>query len=347
MGLKDSEAQGMVFEQGTKPNGDPFKVGVIDLPSFYIDLEAAQRGDINFKSATKDIRKLIDDFSEKGVDAIVLDLRRNGGGSLAEAIGCTGLFIDKGPVVQIKGPFGNVDAYNDRRPGMAWEGPLVVVTSQFSASASEILAGAVQDYKRGIVVGDEATHGKGTVQSLINLWTHLNPRIKNPPNDWGALKITQSQFYRPGGDSTQKKGVEADIVLPSFSNHMDVGESDLDFAIEFDKVKSAKFVSNDQVSGDIVSELEKKSSTRIAKSEDFKKLESKIQDYLKEKDKKSITLNEKKFFERDLDTEKENEKALEEQVNGSQKIKRDFYLNEVMAITADYTKLLKESESVN
>lgn len=345
--LKDSEAQGMVFEQGTKPNGDPFKVGVIDLPSFYIDLEAAQRGDINFKSATKDIRKLIDDFSEKGVDAIVLDLRRNGGGSLAEAIGCTGLFIDKGPVVQIKGPFGNVDAYNDRRPGMAWEGPLVVVTSQFSASASEILAGAVQDYKRGIVVGDEATHGKGTVQSLINLWTHLNPRIKNPPNDWGALKITQSQFYRPGGDSTQKKGVEADIVLPSFSNHMDVGESDLDFAIEFDKVKSAKFVSNDQVSGDIVSELEKKSSTRIAKSENFKKLESKIQDYLKEKDKKSITLNEKKFFERDLDTEKENEKALEEQVNGSQKIKRDFYLNEVMAITADYTKLLKESESVN
>ena len=175
----------------------------------------------------------------------------------------------------------------------------------------------------------------------------MNPRIKNPPNDWGALKITQSQFYRPGGDSTQKKGVEADIVLPSFSNHMDVGESDLDFAIEFDKVKSAKFVSNDQVSGDIVSELEKKSSTRIAKSEDFKKLESKIQDYLKEKDKKSITLNEKKFFERDLDTEKENEKALEEQVNGSQKIKRDFYLNEVMAITADYTKLLKESESVN
>ncbi|MEE2643237.1 MAG: carboxy terminal-processing peptidase [Planctomycetota bacterium] len=345
--LKDSEAHGAVFEQGTKPDGKPFQVGVIDLPSFYLDLEAAQRGDLNYKSATKDLRRLIGDFREKGVDAIVLDLRRNGGGSLSEAIGCTGLFIDRGPVVQIKGPFGNVNQYNDRRPGMAWDGPLVVVTSQFSASASEILAGAVQDYKRGLVVGDRATHGKGTVQSLINLWQHLNPSVKDPSTEWGALKITQSQFYRPGGASTQKKGVEADIVLPSFSDHMDVGEGDLDYAVEFDKVKAAKFSGNAMVNPEIVKELTDRSKTRIAKSEDFKDLESRISEYIKEKTKNTVTLNEKKFFERELDAEKEDEKTLEKQVNGDTKINRDFYLDEVMAITTDYVTRLKKSDSVN
>jgi carboxyl-terminal processing protease len=345
--LKDSEAQGAVFEQGNKPDGKPFQVGVIDLPSFYIDLDAAQKGDLNFKSATKDLRRLIGEFKEKGVDALVLDLRRNGGGSLAEAIGCTGLFIDRGTVVQVKGPFGNVQKYDDRRAGMAWDGPLVVVTSQFSASASEILAGAVQDYKRGIVVGDKSTHGKGTVQSLVNLWQQLNPSVKNPSTEWGALKITQSQFYRPGGDSTQKKGVEADIVLPSFSDHMDVGEGDLDYAVEFDKVKPAKFVENKLVSAEILDELKLKSKARVSGSEDFKDLEAKISEYVSEKEKKTVTLNEQKFFERELDAEKEDEKTFDEQVNGKKKIDRDFYLDEVMTITNDYVAKLKKTSSVN
>ena len=345
--LKDSEAQGRVFEQGTKPDGKPFQVGVIDLPSFYLDIDALQAGDFNYKSATKDLKKIIKKFKTDGVDAVVLDLRRNGGGSLSEAIGCTGLFIDRGPVVQIKGPFGNVNKLNDRVGGMAWDGPLVVVTSQFSASASEILAGAVQDYKRGIVVGDKATHGKGTVQSLINLWGHFNPSVKNPPTKWGALKITQSQFYRPGGDSTQKKGVEADIVLPSFSNVMDVSEGDLDYAVEFDKVRSANFELEDKVNSEIIKELTTRSQERVGKSEDFKKLETRIAEYVKEKDKKSVTLNEKEFFDRELDKEKEDEKTFEEQANGSQKINRDFYLNEVMAITTDYVTKLKKSASVN
>lgn len=345
--LKDSEAQGIVFEQGTRPDGKPFQVGVIDLPSFYLDLDAARRGDINFKSATKDMRRLIGEFREKGVDAVVLDLRRNGGGSLQEAIGCTGLFIDRGPVVQIKGPFGNVQRLNDRQRGMAWDGPLVVVTSKFSASASEILAGAVKDYKRGIVVGDSSSHGKGTVQSLINLWGHFNPSVRNPSTKWGALKITQSQFYRPGGDSTQKKGVEADIVLPSFSDHMDVAESDLEYPIEFDKVKPAPFEGNNMVNAEMIEALAAKSESRIAGNDEFKKLQARIADYIKEKEKKTVTLNEKEFFARRLDAEREDEKALEEQINGSQKIKRDFYLNEVMAITADYVNRLKKASPVN
>ena len=184
-------------------------------------------------------------------------------------------------------------------------------------------------------------------QSLINLWQHLNPSVKNPSTEWGALKITQSQFYRPGGDSTQKKGVEADIVLPSFSDHMDVGEGDLDYAVEFDKVKPAKFVTNDLVSAEIVKELKIKSEDRVLKSDDFKDLETKITEYVKEKDKKTVTLNEKKFFERELDAEKEDEKTFEEQVNGKKKIDRDFYLNEVMTITTDYVEKLKKPAPVN
>lgn len=345
--LKDSEAQGAVFEHGTRPDGQPFQIGVIDLPSFYLDMEALQRGDFNYKSATKDMIEIIRDFKSRNVDAVVLDLRRNGGGSLSEAIGCTGLFIDEGPVVQIKDSYGRVQDYKDRSPGALWDGPLVVVTSQFSASASEILAGAVQDYKRGIIVGDKATHGKGTVQSLINLWAYFNPSVKNPSTKWGALKITQSQFYRPAGDSTQKKGVEADIVLPSFSNHMDVSEGDLDYAVEFDKVPAAPFLANEQVNADMLARISTRSQERIASNEEFKKLESRIEDYIREKEKKTVTLNEKKFFERELDAEKEDEKTLEEQAGGSQKIERDFYLNEVMSIAADYATELKKATAVN
>jgi len=237
--LADSAARSVIFDDLKKADGTPLRIGVIDLPSFYMDMEAARRGDPNFRSTTRDLKKILDDFNAKGVEAVVLDLRRNGGGSLTEAINTTGLFIDDGPVVQVKDSDGRVQHYDDNDPGMAWKGPLVVVTSKFSASASEIFAGAIQDYHRGIVVGDTATHGKGTVQSLLNLGEQLF-RIPNPPN-LGALKITMQQFYRPGGASTQKRGVLADIVLPSITNHMDVSESDLDFALEFDRVDSNEF----------------------------------------------------------------------------------------------------------
>src|SRR5690606_34912583 len=179
------------------------------------------------RSTTRDVRKILDDFRGKGVDAVVLDLRRNGGGSLSEAISLTGLFIDQGPVVQVKDPDGHVQHLDDMDRGVAWDGPLVVLTSKFSASASEILAGAIQDYRRGLIVGDESTHGKGTVQSLLDLGDQLF-KIPNPPN-LGALKITMQQFYRPNGDSTQKRGVLADVVLPSLTNHMEgISEADLD-----------------------------------------------------------------------------------------------------------------------
>ena len=168
--LKDSEARGEVVEWGDRGDGKPYRVGVIDLPSFYMDMYGARKGLADFKSTTRDVARLLDDFNEQHVDVVVLDLRHNGGGSLTEAINLTGLFIDQGPVVQVKDADGRVQHYDDLERGMVWAGPLVVVTSKFSASASEILAGAIQDYRRGIVVGDAATHGKGTVQSLAGLW---------------------------------------------------------------------------------------------------------------------------------------------------------------------------------
>src|SRR6478735_7741943 len=190
---------------------------------------AARKGVVDVKSTTRDVRALLDDFNKKKVDCVVLDLRRNGGGSLTEAVNLTGLFIDEGPVVQVKAPRGEAEHYDDMDRGMAWKGPLVVLTSKFSASASEIFAGAIQDYRRGIVVGDSSTHGKGTVQSLRELGREL---FGAKGQNLGALKITMQQFYRPNGDSTQHRGVLADVVLPSLTDVIEgVSESDLDWAV--------------------------------------------------------------------------------------------------------------------
>ncbi|QDU97569.1 carboxy terminal-processing peptidase [Lignipirellula cremea] len=340
--LKDSEARGVIFEDGKKPDGSAYKVGVIDLPSFYMDMDGARAGLADFKSTTRDVRKLLDDFTAKHVDVVILDLRRNGGGSLTEAINLSGLFIDQGPMVQVKDSDGRVQKYDDLDRGMAWEGPLVVLTSKFSASASEILAGAIQDYGRGLIVGDESTHGKGTVQSLLDLGQQLF-RIPNPPN-LGALKITMQQFYRPSGDSTQQRGVLADISLPSVTNHMDVGEADLDFALAFDKVDPAEFTKLDRVQANQVSELKARSVARRAESEDWAKLLRNIERYRDQKQRKSVSLNEAKFNAQraELDADKIETEELEEQINGQEEIvKRDFYFEEVMRIALDYVALLQ------
>lgn len=343
--LADSAARGEVIEDGEKPDGSKYKVGYIDLPSFYMDMEGAREGKEDFKSTTRDVRKLLDGFREKGVDSVVLDLRRNGGGSLSEAISLTGLFIDQGPVVQVKDPDGAVQHLDDMEKGVAWNGPLVILTSKFSASASEILAGALQDYNRALIVGDESTHGKGTVQSLLDLGQQLF-RIGNPPN-LGALKITMQQFYRPNGDSTQKRGVLADVVLPSLTDHMDVSEADLDYALAFDQVPAARFKRVDMVSKDVIEELKKSSAQRCQQSADFGKLLKNIDRYVEQKAKKKITLNEAKYFAQraELDAEKEEEKQFEEQTNGSKEIvKKDYYFKEILAITLDYTQKLKDSK---
>ena len=342
--LDDSAAQGEVFEVGSKTDGTPYKLGVVDLPSFYMDMEGARSHERDFRSTTRDVRKILEDFNQKNVDAVVLDLRRNGGGSLTEAINLTGLFIDEGPVVQVKGIDNRVQHYDDLDPGMVWEGPLVVLTSKFSASASEILAGAIQDYKRGLIVGDESTHGKGTVQSLLDLGSQL---IGGPePPNLGALKITMQLFFRPNGDSTQRRGVLSDIILPSITNYMDVSESDLDYAIDFQRVRRTPFAPVNLVSADLLAKLQTQSETRRRQSEDFATLLKRIESYRKQKAKKQVTLNEEKFFvERaELNAQKEDEKKIEEQVVGNGSIKRDFYLDEVFGLTVDYVKELQQNK---
>lgn len=340
--LKDSEARAEILEEGNKPDGTPYKLGVIDLPSFYMDMEGARMGLADYKSTTRDVRKILEQFSSKGVDAVILDLRRNGGGSLTEAISLTGLFIDRGPVVQVRDSSGILQKHNDMEPGVAWSGPLVVLCGKFSASASEILAGAIQDYQRGIVVGDISTHGKGTVQSMMDMGQKLF--AANPPN-YGALKITIQQFYRPNGESTQKRGVLADVVLPSFTTHMEgVGEGDLDYAVEFDQVRASAFSKYGLVSQDIVNQLRSRSVNRIKESKEFQRLEADIAKYLEQREQKSVTLNEAKYVQRreELDADREDEKQFEDQLEHSTKrvFEKDFYNSEVLAVTLDYLGLL-------
>jgi carboxyl-terminal processing protease len=342
--LKDSEARGVIFNEGKKADGTPFQVGVIDLPSFYMDMSGARDGSDDYKSCSRDVRKILDDFNNKGVDAVILDLRRNGGGSLTEAINLTGMFIEDGPVLQVKDPDGRVQEYDDTdRGSMLWKGPLVVLTSKFSASASEILAGAIQDYHRGLIIGDSATHGKGTVQTMVDLGPQMF-RIANPP-DLGSLKLTVQQFYRPNGDSTQQRGVLADVTLPALTDHMDVSEADLDYPVAFDKVPAAPFSRFDLVTANIVSTLKEKSSQRVAGSDDFKKVGRDIERYVEQKAKKEVPLNEKKFLARraELDAEQEEEKTFEHQANGEEAnevFKRNYYNNETINITLDYLRLL-------
>ena len=347
--LEDSAASGTIFDAGKKLDGSAFQIGVIDLPSFYADLESASRRSSDSKSTTRDVNRILQDFRGKGVDAVVLDLRRNGGGSLREAIDCTGLFIDEGPVVQVKDAYGNIQKYNDEKRGMAWNGPLVVLSSKFSASASEILAGAVQDYQRGIVIGDTTSHGKGTVQSLVNL-NQLVFGVDDPPSYFGALKITMQQFYRPNGDSTQKRGVLSDIVLPSVSDKMDVGESDLDYPVEFDKVPSAYFRKMQLANNRIINELRSMSLERVKANEEFIDSQEKIDAYVEQKNRKSVSLNKDKYLARraKFDADEEDKNAIEEQVNhSSMDIKRDFYMDEVLQIAVDYTKALQKTTKNN
>lgn len=337
--LEDSAAQGKVFEQGANEDGTARKIGIIELPSFYADMSGRPDG----RSTTTDVKRILNRFNEEGVDGVVLDLRKNGGGSLQEAIDCTGLFIDAGPVVQIKDASNQIVKLDDRNRGATWDKPVVVLTSKFSASASEILAGALQDYDRGLIVGDTTTHGKGTVQTLMDL-NEVFYRMRNAPNQYGALKITRSQFYRPNGDSTQKRGVLSDLVLPSVTDKMPVGESDLEYPVEFDRISAASYDSYGCASDEIKQALQIRSAERVKSSDKFAKRIRRIEEYVRQKDMKTVSLNEEEFLarSRELRAEKEDEKVIEEQVSGNKEIKRDYYLDEVLEITADYMTMLEK-----
>jgi carboxyl-terminal processing protease len=339
--LEDSAARSQVVEEGAKADGTPFRVGYIDLPSFYMDMEAARANTSSFRSTTRDVRRILAEFKSEAVDVVVLDLSRNGGGSLTEAINLTGLFIDRGPVVQVKNPAGEVQVYDDEEPGVSWSGPLVVLTSKESASASEILAGAIQDYGRGIIVGDPTTHGKGTVQSLYD----LGQQLLGGAAQMGALKITIQQFYLPGGQSTQRQGVMSDIVLPKITAEIDNGEADLDYALPHDKIPAARFSKYNMVNSSILSELRNRSGQRVRECPGFDRILRRIDLYRQQKDEEYISLNRNEYLRRraEVDAQREEEEQmLDSQIPKKEVFRSDDYYREVLNISRDYFDLLND-----
>lgn len=331
--LKAQEARSEVIEQGNKPSGGAYRIGVIDLPSFYADPGEQ-------KSATEDVRKILKEFADKRVDGVVLDLRRNGGGLLTEALALTGLFIDQGPIVQVKGARGSVQSKDDPEKGTVYSGPLIVLVSHFSASASEILAGALQDYGRALIVGDSSTFGKGTVQAVVDLAGRLQGR--NPPKV-GALKLTIQQFYRVNGDSTQARGVLSDLVLPSLTEYLGGVEKDQEHALPFDRVEPAEHEELKMVPLALKAALKERSARRVNESKDFAKLAKDIELLKLWKDRKKVPLEEKelreqfsKEAEENVDQKKDDPTSPDSPADGKPyKFKRNFVNNEVLQIMED------------
>lgn len=254
--LEDQQAKKRMINY-TK-DGKAMKLGVITLPSFYMDYDAYQKGDPNYNSTTRDVQRLVKELQREGMDGLVLDLRNNGGGSLAEAIDLTGIFIKNGPVVQVKNSANKIEVASDDDPSIAYSGPLVVLTNRFSASASEIFAGAIQDYSRGVVVG-ESTYGKGTVQTVIDLGKFIN----DPDGDVGQLKLTFQKFYRVTGSSTQHKGVMPDIKLPTALDPEQYGESSRPSALPWDEIRGTLYQKTPVINSRVIAGLNKEYNHRL------------------------------------------------------------------------------------
>ncbi len=272
--LTDSEARAEVIEQ-KRDNGTVDKLGWITLPSFYADMDGGSRnGRTGRKSTTRDVAALLGRLNKENISGLIIDLRRNGGGSLEEAVNLTGLFIKKGPVVQSKNYDKRIDVLSDKDPSILYNGPMIVLTSHVSASASEIFAGALQDYGRAVVVGDKNTFGKGTVQTLLEVGRFMSP-FGFKVADAGALKLTIQKFYRPSGKSTQLKGVESDVVLPSRYAHLEVGEDALKYPLPFDEVKPADYEKWPGAAPDF-NDLRTRSAARVSNEPEFKFLQQDI-----------------------------------------------------------------------
>ena len=254
--LEDQQAKKQMINY--QKAGKEMHLGVITLPSFYMDFEAYQKGDPNYNSTTRDVQRLIKELQREGMDGLVLDLRNNGGGSLAEAIDLTGIFIKNGPVVQVKNSANKIEVGADDDPSIVYNGPLVVLTNRFSASASEIFAGAIQDYNRGVVVG-ESTYGKGTVQTVIDLGKFIN----DPGSEVGQLKLTFQKFYRVTGSSTQHKGVMPDIKLPTALDPEQFGESSRASALPWDEIRGTLYQKTPVVNTRVIADLNKSYNNRL------------------------------------------------------------------------------------
>jgi len=347
--LKDGEAQSSIFEYPAlgenKSKQETLRIGVIKLPSFYVDFNDRRKNPSNYKSASRDVKVHLKKFVEENVDGVILDLRNNGGGGLDEAINMAGLFIGHNPVVIVRQSGGRRVTVHRSRERAIYTGPLVIMLNRYSASASEILAGAMHDFQRAILVGDTTTFGKGTVQNIFQL-----------PEGYGALKVTIAQFYRVSGWSTQNRGVETSIVLPSLNNAREIGESTLDNALPWRSIDPVSY----RVSGNLknfLPELKKLSAERIDKADFFRKIEEDVLEYLTNIKPLKITsilkmqeddTRRKSQREQEVtsatETETEEVSATENNPESKKEIKRDAYMNESMSILADYINLRQKAE---
>jgi len=274
--LEDESAKSEIVE--IERNGETYKIGVIDLPTFYIDFQALQNRDPNYRSTTRDVRVLLEELKAENVDAVVVDLRNNGGGALNEANSLVGLFIDRGPTVQVMDADNNNNVYGDSDPGLVYDGPMAVLVNRLSASASEIFAGAIQDYQRGLVLGSQ-TFGKGTVQELI-------------PLGEGQLKITRSKFYRISGESTQHRGVLPDIDFPDlYDVSDDIGEAALDSALPWDTIETTSFYRPYANLQPILPALVSRHQERLQNDPDFNYIEAQIARALENQEDNTLSLN--------------------------------------------------------
>lgn len=279
-------------------DGKPYKLGLITIPMFYRDFEGARKREQDFKSTSADVRKFLNEFKQDGIDGLVLDLRNNGGGSLIEAVDLTGLFISQGPVVQRKQSDGRISQEIDKNPDTAYDGPMAIMINRFSASASEIFAAAIQDYKRGIIIGEQS-YGKGTVQSVVDLSNYLN----DEKDEVGQLKITLEKFYRINGSSTQHKGVSPDFALPSAFSAEEFGESSQPSALPWDMIPTTSYKITSNVNQELLNKLQSAFQFRLKTKPELIKLKEDFERWKKLKEQNSIALQLEKR-KKELDEQK-------------------------------------------
>jgi len=320
--LDEQAAKSSVIEVPEDGSGKKMKIGVIDLPVFYLDFTGRAQNKPDYRSSTRDVRRLIGELKKQGIKGLVVDLRNNGGGSLLEATTMTGLFIDKGPVVQVRNANGRISEEEDDDAGMAWDGPLAVLVNRYSASASEIFAAAIQDYGRGVIIG-EPTFGKGTVQSLLDLDDYAP---KDSPH-MGQLKITMAQFFRVNGGSTQNRGVTPDIRFPSAGDPGKYGERSLPHALPWSTIDPARY----QRSGDlsrVIAVARSRYQKRIKGEEEFKWLLDDIKEYNAKAGKTRVSLLESTARAEMAEEKAKRDKRKAEKKNADPLVKSDDVLAE-------------------
>lgn len=363
--LKDESAKKEI--RTYNENGKTFKIGVISVPAFYIDFNDYKSGNPNYKSTTHDVKLLIDSLKQQGVDGIVMDMRQNGGGSLLEAVDLTGLFIKTGPVVQVRNSNDEVEVDKDEDPSIAWNGPLAILVDRFSASATEIFSGAIQDYGRGIILGTQ-TYGKGSVQNAIDLDKVIPPSMleraaalvgkdkkslkvsTGSQSVFGQLNLTIAKFYRITGNSTQHKGVTPDIAFPSVIPMDKYGEDTEPSAMPFDIIAKTNYTKVGDFTT-VLPQLKKLHDQRMATSPNYKYMLEDIAEIKKHEAEKSVTLNEQKLkAQRDADDKKQFEENNQRRIAmGLPALKKgetkkrgddlDFLKREAGQILTDYISL--------